>query len=434
MNADILGLLLALDGIRLLREQGIVSGTDAPAPVELLTALDLRTRAGTGAGSGLAVARSPPTEAALHEDHDTLVYFAEMLAEFLPNLAVMAGGGDAGQAADDLDELMVASGPFRLNGFHSRLARLAASSGSSAIDRFAAVIADARRFGRLIGHDAGADAALAAATRPLRRAMVSAGRVLGQHMPADPIAALASAERLVGLAAAGMEDGGVAILILRSLGDEAALDPALAAARLVAASFSGDGADGPDLLFMAAERLRDAMMPRWTLSASLRKVLEDRGIDPERLGDIDAAALARLGMILEGAQRKLVAITLSLPSQADRREFLRDLGRQVRPAAVQASAMVGSDAVVLLAITSERPVASDRQRISSELPRYRFHRNSPIDGRAFEHPWATPGIAATTTGGSGLAETQVRVPVRDPGIDCSGELANFSASAARSRF
>ena len=82
LTPDIQGLLLeALDGIRTLREQGIVSGTDTPAPRDLLAALDAAAKAGTAT----VVTEIPPplTAAALHDDPDILMYFAEMLGECL---------------------------------------------------------------------------------------------------------------------------------------------------------------------------------------------------------------------------------------------------------------------------------------------------------------------------------------------------------------
>jgi chemotaxis protein histidine kinase CheA len=86
LDAKVLALLLdALDGIRRLREQGIVNGVDAQPNRDLITALDAATR-GSAGGDG-AVAAAPPApaasaEAVLHDDHDTLGYFAEMLEPF----------------------------------------------------------------------------------------------------------------------------------------------------------------------------------------------------------------------------------------------------------------------------------------------------------------------------------------------------------------
>jgi chemotaxis protein histidine kinase CheA len=408
LNESILALLLeALDGIRLLREQGIVNGLDSPAPQELLAALDAATKGSAGAvATPTAAAHPPVAEGALHDDPETLVYFAEMLAECLPNLAVLVGeAGDPDQAADDLEALMVAAERLQLNGLHARLARLAERAD---IDRLAAVIADASRFGTLTGQDVGASDAVAAAAVPLRQAMAQTAEALARALPSDSTAALASAERLVRLVAAGMEDGGIAVLVLPSLGDAAELEPALAAVRLLATSFAASGPGSPDLLSMAAEHLRDAIMTGRTILPPLRKALEDRGVDPDLLGDLDASGFEQLATILEGGQRKLVAVTLSLPPKTDRLGFLRRLGRQLKPAAVQAFAPTGIEAVVLLVATTQS-VATLKSEILASYPDTVFIDVHQFDGQAFEHPWAPPRTAAA--GGGGVADNQVRVPV-----------------------
>jgi len=410
LDAKVLALLLeALDGIRLLREQGIVNGIDGQPPQELIAALDAATRGSAdGSAAAPAAVHTPAAEAALHDDHDTLVYFAEMLVECLPNLAVLAGGeGDAGQAADDLDVLMVAAERLQLNGLHDRLARLGEASGPASIHLLAAVLADARRFGRLTGLDVGADAALAAAV-PLRRAMSGVAGALADGIASDPVAALALVERLVGLAAAGLEDGGIAILALQSLGNVAVLEPAVAALRLLATNFASDGAGAPDLLSMAAEHLRDALLVGRTFSAPLRKVLEDRGIDVELLGEPDAASLAQLATILEGGPRKVVAVTLSLPPKNDRLGLLRRLGRLFQPAVAQASAPTGIEAVVLLMVTS-RSTAGLKSDILASYTDAVFVDVHEFDGQDFEHPWAP--VRSAVAGGGGVADNQVRVPV-----------------------
>src|SRR4029077_18287349 len=157
---------------------------------------------------------------------------------------------NAEQAAKDLDALMFAAERLRLNGFHAHLAQLAGTSGPLAIDRFVAVVADARRFGRLIDQDGGADAALAAAAAPLHRARSEIAGALSEAMAVGATAARTAAESLVRMAAAGIADGGIAVLVLQALGDAAAVEPALAALGMLAADMHGEGADGTDLLSM----------------------------------------------------------------------------------------------------------------------------------------------------------------------------------------
>jgi two-component system chemotaxis sensor kinase CheA len=410
LDSKVLALLLeALDGIRLLREQGIVNGIDSPPPQELIAALDAATRGSAGGPVAPAAAQAPVAEAALHDDHDTLVYFAEILAECLPNLAVLAGGeGDAEQAADDLDVLMVAAERLQLNGLQGRLARLGEASGPARIPLLAAVLADARRFGKLTGLDVGADTALADAAAPLRRAMAEAAGALADGIASDPATTLCRAERLVVLAAAGLEDGGIAVLVLQSLGKAEVQAPAVAALRLLATTFANDGAAAPDLLSMAAEHLRDALLVGRTFPAPLRKVLEDRGLDVELLGEPDAASLVQLASLLEGGQRKLVAVTLSLPPKNDRPGLLRRLGRLFQPALAQASAPTGIEAVVMLMVTS-RTTAGLKSDILGAYTDAVFVDVHEFDGQVFEHPWAP--VRSAVAGSGGVADNQVRVPV-----------------------
>jgi hypothetical protein len=83
-------LIESLDGIRLLRERGIVSGLDEPAPQALLHALEAALNPGAN-GENLHASAPEVPEGALHPDAETLRHFAEMLADCLPGLAVLAG-------------------------------------------------------------------------------------------------------------------------------------------------------------------------------------------------------------------------------------------------------------------------------------------------------------------------------------------------------
>ena len=413
LTPETLGLLLeALDGIRSLREQEIVHGTDAAAPQELIDALDAATK---GAGSSemtLSVAHHPVTETELHDDPDTLIYFAELLAECLPNLVVYAGGdGSQEQAAEDLETLMVAAERLKFDGLYNHLEQLSVATGKPSVERFAAVLADAQRFGRVIGYDVGADIVLAKADKLLRQAFVDAANevahalVSGEKGAGTP-SAIAATERLVLLSSAGMEDCGLAALILQSLEDEVALEAALSAVGLLAIDLE---ADRTDLLKMAAERLRDGLASGCILPAALSKVLEDRGIALGRLGDLGALAIERLGTILDGGKLRLVVVTLSLPPRSDRLGFLRRLNRRLQPVSVRSLSVAGSESVALLVVESQTP-ESLLSELQSTFPDISFVEVRQLDGQYTDHPWSPPRLAGIGTGG-GSADNQVRVPV-----------------------
>ncbi|MGD0106652.1 MAG: Hpt domain-containing protein [Rhodopila sp.] len=175
-------LLQAFDAIRTLRERSIASGQDTAAPAALVTALQAAVSA-IGAMDikpGAAVQAAQPRQAVLHDDADTLAYFAEMLCECLPNLGVLADlPGDREQAIEDIETLTLAAERLSLKGMQRRLERLAETP---AIDRLAELVADAHRVARLTGHATGADAlALALAPAPgqrpgCRRPPASTGR------------------------------------------------------------------------------------------------------------------------------------------------------------------------------------------------------------------------------------------------------------------
>jgi chemotaxis protein histidine kinase CheA len=403
-------LLAALDCIRTQREQAIIDGSDSPAPQDLLAALDGATKGKAGQASSVA-AKPQSVPASLHDDHDTLIYFAEMLTECLPNLAVLLGGaGDAEQAADDLDALMTAAERLQLHGLQAHLAELASlDSSKPVIDRLAAVIVDARRFGRLMSHEAGADETVAAVASPLRRAMAETAKALAASLASEPETALAAAERLAALAATGLEDGGISSLVLQSLGNGAAVEPALAALQQLIADLASDGVDGIDLLRMAAEQLRDVMRGGWSLDAPLRKLLEDRGVDPRRLAGINVAAMERLATLLEGGQRKLVFVAVSLPARGDKTEFLRWLDQRLQPVSINPLPLAGSDGVALLAVSTDSP-ALIRSQILEADPEILFVEARQLSGQAFDHPWK-PARAAKAEGAGGGGDNQVRVPV-----------------------
>ena len=88
-----------------------------------------------------------PAPAVLHDDADTLAYFAEMLCECLPNLAVFAGlPGDRAQALEDIESLVLAAERLDAEGAASRLEALARTTDRPMIDRLADLVADAGRF------------------------------------------------------------------------------------------------------------------------------------------------------------------------------------------------------------------------------------------------------------------------------------------------
>ena len=236
-------LIETLDAARSLRERAIAGDGDASPQAALLAALDRATKnARNEPGGASAMIDSPdPHDAPLYDDREMLIYFAEMLAEFLPDLAGLAGGdGDPMRAGEGIDTLMIGTERLQLKGMHSRFEALLASEETLAIYRLAAVIADARRFGRLIGRDTGADALVAAIAEPLRRAQAGAARRLLTKLPHDADSARAEVERLVSLTAAGVPDGGIAVLVLQALAEPANLEAASAAVTLLANDASDD--------------------------------------------------------------------------------------------------------------------------------------------------------------------------------------------------
>ncbi|KJV09079.1 hypothetical protein VZ95_13695 [Elstera litoralis] len=126
----------SLDGIRLLREHGIVSGLDEPAPQALLHALDAALHPGAkSADLHTGVPEVP--EGALHADTETLRYFAEMLADCLPGLAVLAGASGGGdQALSDLDMLLVATEKVAFHGLETRLRALTPAVDAANLEPF----------------------------------------------------------------------------------------------------------------------------------------------------------------------------------------------------------------------------------------------------------------------------------------------------------
>jgi chemotaxis protein histidine kinase CheA len=413
LNAEFQTLLLdALDGIRSLREQGIVGGVDAPAPRALIAALDAAIRAGAQDGTTSAAAPSAPSavEGMLHDDMPTLIYFAEMLGECLPNLAVLVGGeGDSDQAEDDLESLIIAVERLQLNGLRADLQRLGDASRAEVADCLAAVLAKARRFGRLIDCDVKAEPALDAAAEALGARRQTLARQLLEAMrggAAGAAEAAGIARRLIALAAAGLADGGIAVLAHQALDDPALLEPALAAVSLLASPLEGDGTD---LMALAAERLRDALAGPRTLAPALAKLLEERGVVPARLGQIDASTIAQLATILEGGRRQLLGVTVSLPATADRAELLSWLARRLLPVSSQVVSLLDIDAAALLAVGTEDPVAL-RAEILAAFPDLVLIEVKTLSDQTADHPWATPraqGNASVIV----PVDNQVRVPV-----------------------
>lgn len=137
-------LIESLDGIRLLREHGIVSGLDEPAPQALLHALEAALNPGEN-GENLHASAPEVPEGALHPDAETLRHFAEMLADCLPGLAVLAGAsGLRDQAVSDLDMLLVATEKVAFHGLEARLRALAPTVDTANLEPFTAVIAPAQ--------------------------------------------------------------------------------------------------------------------------------------------------------------------------------------------------------------------------------------------------------------------------------------------------
>lgn len=406
LDAKLLPLLLeALDNIRQLREQGIVNGIDAEAPPSLLERLDAATRSAGNA----AIETSPhiPGEGALHDDADTLAYFAELLCECLPNIGDLTGG-DTAQIMEDLDVLMIGAERLQLNGLRNHLARLIAAPRSGQIDLIALVLADARRFGRIAGLDTGAEQALIGVMPALRQAMAATAEALEQTLSGDPAAAPALAERLLRLAAAGLNDGGLAALVLQSMGDEASRARVMPAVRLLATGFGPDATDASDFLAMEAERLREAMLAERPWAPQLRKALEGRAIDPDLLGEPDAEALRQLAAMLEGGQHRLMAVTLSLPPSAERPGLFDRLWREFHPALAQASVSAGIDVLAMLMVSSQTKAAL-RARVLDVYGEAVFIDVREFDSQSFDNPWARSKMA--TAGGAGVGDSQVRVPV-----------------------
>jgi two-component system chemotaxis sensor kinase CheA len=397
-------LIEALDAVRSLRERAIAGDGDALPRPALLAALDAAAKNArdTPDGASVIIDVPDPAEAPLYDDLEMLSYFAEMLVEFLPNLAGLVGGdGDPMRAAEGIDTLMIGTERLQLKGMHSRLEALLADEETLAIDRLAAVIADARRFGRLVGQDAGADALLAIVAQPLRRAQMDAAQHLLTKLPHGADLARADAERLVSLSAAGVADAGVAPLVLQALAQPAALGAVLAAVTLLANDASADYA-------VAAANLQAVLEAGQRLPPAPQKILEDRGVDPHQLEGIGSVALARLATMLEGGERQLMVVNVAPPSGSGMPAFIAWLGRRLPPVAARAVTLAGSPVVAMLVVTTESEAALEADiRAAADIGSLDLRR---LDGRRFEHPWALELMGGSLRAGD-AADRQVRVPI-----------------------
>lgn len=393
-------LLEALDAVRDQREQSIMAGLDVPPNMKLLALLE-RARSRSATRSDLAHAQ-PAIALALHHDADTLVFFAELMAEILPELASAAQGSVMNAVAlDNIEMLIIAAERVAFHGLRARL-RALAENGSS-VDRLAAVIADARRFGQIIQQDAGAAASLLAFAEPLRSTMARVAQSLTEAINAGgATTSISLAERLVALAAAGIDDGGVCTLVLQAVACGRAADETLRALHQLSMQFAQASDTGSDLLALEAERLRGALASP-PLSPPLRRVLEDCGVDPALLGD---TRTERLGLLLEGGRNKLVCVTVAVPADAERIEVLRWLGARLEPVSVHQMPL--GEGIALLAVATE-DVDALRSLILEACPNLLFVEARAFRDQVFSHPWEFVRRAAADAGASG--ENQVRVPV-----------------------
>ncbi len=399
-------LLESLDAIRTLREHGIVGGLDERAPPALLNALEAALHSGAK-GATLNDASPQVPEGALHPDAETLTYFAEMLADCLPGLAVLAGvTGWRDQAVSDLEMLLVAAEKLAFHGLSARLYALAPTVDPANIEPFAAVIADARRFGRLIEQDVGAEAALAAIAPLLRltRAEIAADLLPALGLNATEARTLTA--RLVTIAAAGLSDGEISLNVMQSL-DAPAVYPALRAALETLVRGGSSGSD--DLLELAGDRLREAIAAPWVLSPPVRKLLEDRGIAPALLGDLSQDRIGPLLEILAGSERRLLLLTLALPVRGARADFLAWLNQRFFPTAARAFTQSGVDVAALLVVSADAPRAI-RADILAAYPDLAFVDTRVLIDDSVETPWSPPRTANKIRG-SDPADNQVRVPV-----------------------
>jgi two-component system, chemotaxis family, sensor kinase CheA len=422
-------LLQALDAIRALRERTIDGGQDAAAPAALVAELQAAaTVTNATATDAPPAAPAQPTRAVLHEDADTLIYFAEMLRECLPNLAVLAGcPGDHVQAIEDIESLLLAAERLELRGLQRRLEHLTATAETPPIDRLAELAADASRFTKLTGHDAGADALALALAEPLRVARAAEARNLAQAWNNGGEAATRAARRLLRLSLAAAPADDLAALLLQAVThtDPATADAARIVLDMLADDLDRDAGVRSDVLALAADNLQTAITAPRTIPAPLHKLLADRGVDTIRIGAIGPIALARLASILEGGDRHLLSVMVSLPPAGTREEFLDWLEQRLEPVLAEVSEH-GGVALLVATRTTAEAINADMLVAYPRRGAAEIHR---LDGQFLDHPWAPP---TTNRPGSGRAaeDNQVRVPVEilDRLFGRIGEFFNISSA------
>jgi chemotaxis protein histidine kinase CheA len=425
-------LLRAFDAIRALRERCIVSGQDAQAPAALVAELQAAASAAPGTET---IATSPvQIRAVLHDDADTLTYFAEMLVECLPNLAVLAdAGGDREQAIEDIESLTLAAERLALNGLRRSLERLTEPAATPMIDRLAALAADCGRFARLTGHDSGNEALALVLASTLRAARARTAETLADAWDTDHDVAVAAASRLLLLSLAAAPADNLAALLLQTIagGDSGVSEheavPELL--RMLAADLGRDD-DGSqsDVLALAVDNWRHALALRDALSGPLQKLLTDRGVDPARAGTIGTAAKARLAAIMEGGERQLIAIAVSLPVAGARGPVLAWLEQRFAPVLAECLTPGAPENVALLVVATTG-VDAIRTEILAAFPDLEPPSVHRLDGQFLDHPWAPPNAVRP---GSGRApdDNQVRVPVEilDRLFGRIGEFFNISSA------
>jgi two-component system, chemotaxis family, sensor kinase CheA len=413
---DIQDLLLqAFDAIRLLRDGTIDNGQDSAAPADLIAALQA---AATTEATTTETPPDGPEPAVLHEDADTLAYFAEMLRESLPNLAVFAGiPGDRAQAAEDIESLILAAERLDLKGLQNHLERLGATS---SIDCLADLISDATRFAKLTAQDAGADALALALSVPLQTARAAEARNLLRAIGKN---AITSAQRLLRLSPA---DDLPAVLLQAFLtNDPTTVDAARTVVELLADDLERGTTVRSDVLVLATDNLNAVLAARRAVPAPLSKLLADRGVDTLRIGPIGPAAQARLASILEGGDCHLLAVTTTLPRAGTREEFLAWLEQRLDPIVAEISEHGGVAMLVATKATAES-VNTGLQVAYPSVGAAEIHR---LDGHFLDHPWA-PANASRIGSARGADDNQVRVPVEilDRLFGRIGEFFNISSA------
>ena len=272
-------LIETLDTARSLCEHAIAGDRHATAEDTLLAALDTATRQAHDKddNTSASLVGQQSADTPLHADPEMLAYFAEMLLEFLPDLAGLASGeGDSLRAAQAIDSLMIGAERLRLEGLHSRLDALRVSDQGLAVHRLAAIIVDSRRLGRTIDRETGANALSAAIAKPLLRAQAAAAQYLLTALQQDVKPTKTDIEALTSLMAAVATDNGDVGLALHALSEPTTPGATAAAATLLTALANGDALAIDDALASVQS----------TLSAARVLSPGERGLPEDRTGDV----------------------------------------------------------------------------------------------------------------------------------------------------